>query len=390
MTATVARLPRFGTYWVAWSILLGCGVTVVSTLVYFAWGTAPRTVRISEIIGGTGNRVLVDQTPIQVGAIVSPGQQIVTLPEARVGLQQAQQGVVRLGGQSAAILESDCIQLGDGQMVVSSTAGCLGAAVVTSPTGIFVLERVGTLGEVKVLAGEVTLTIPSNPTLGTITLETNQKLTLSLTGDEIGPVRLMLPAEVNRLVTGDLFQGFQQAIANQSAIAGFPPLAPPPPRKPLVITQPPADKVPAAAPSTPAPEPRPAATMNLPTSRIEANGQDEADEAPPLKSVSNYPPRSLRRRRYTAPADEVYPTRRKWSRSPASSTYSRRRPVYSPPAAAPSPHPAPAIDLPPVPELTVPELPNPMELPPATLPAPSDRLPEPVLVEPPLSAPNPQ
>lgn len=387
MTAPFARLPRFGNYWVVWSILLGCGVTVMSTLVYFAWGTAPRTLRINEIIGGTGNRVLVDQTPVQVGAVVAPGQQIVTLPEARVGLQQDNQVVARLGGQSAAILESDCIQLGDGQIVVSRVAGCLGATIATSPTGIFVLERVGTLGEVKVLAGEVTLTIPSNPTLGTITLETNQKLTLSLTGDEIGPVRLMLPAEVDRLVTSDLFQGFQQAIANQTAIAGLPPLPTPTPmpRKPLVITQPPADKVPAA----PAPAPRPVA-IELPTKRIEADWQDEADDVPPLKSVSNDAPRSLRRRRYVAPAKEVYPTRRKWSRSPASSTYSRRRPVYSPPPAAPSPHPAPAIDLPTVPELTVPELPHPMELPPATLPAPSDSLPEPVLVEPPLPAPNPQ
>lgn len=396
MTASFARFFRFGDYWVAWSILLGCGVTVASTLVYFSWANAPLgQVKIAEIVGPAADRVLVDRQPVQVGATVTNGQQILTLPEVRVGLKQMDQILARLGAQSSAILETDCIQLGEGQLVVSRTAGCLGAAIVTSQDGIFVLERLGTLGEVKVLSGEVTLSVPSNPALGTITLSTNQKLTLSLTGDEIGPVRLMLPTEVNRIVQSELFQEFQQAIAGQQTIVGLKPPAPTPspsptPRKPLQLTQPPADKVPAAMPQAPPPVASPLPRADVSTSRASDNWEDDPSDAAasPATSHLSYT-RSPRRRRYAAPSYDASAYRRKWTRSPYSGNVSRRRsPTYSPPPATVPAHPEPAHDLPVVPEVTVPELPTPIELPPATLPAPGDSLPPPTLVEPPLEPPN--
>jgi hypothetical protein len=396
MTASFARFFRFGDYWVAWSILLGCGVTVASTLVYFAWANAPtRQIKIAEIVGPAENRVLVNQQPVQVGATVTSGQQILTLPEVRVGLKQTGQILARLGAQSSAILETDCIQLGEGQLVVSQTAGCLGAAIATSQNGIFVLERLGTLGEVKVLSGEVTLSIPSNPALGTITLSTNQKLTLSLTGDEIGPVRLMLPIEVSRLVQGELFQGFQQAIAAQQTIAGLPTPSPgpnpspsPSPRKPLQLAQPPADKVPAAVPQNP-PVASPPPTTDVLTRRNRDTWEDDRTNNASATTSNFSAPRSPRRRRYVAPSYDAYAYRRKWTRSPYSGNVSRRRsPGYSPPAATTPSHPEPANDLPTVPEVTVPELPTPIELPPAIPPTPGDTLPPPAMVEPPLETPN--
>lgn len=392
MAATFSRLFRLGDYWVAWSLLIGCGVTVASTLVYFSWATSPlRQVKIAEIVGQPGNQVLVNRQPVTTGATVSTGQQILTLQTAKVSLQQANQVLARLGTQSSAILESDCIQLGEGQLVVSSTAGCLGAAIVRSQDGIFVLQRLGTLGEVKVLSGEVSLSVPSNPTLGTITLRANQKLTLSLTGDELGPIRLMLPTEIDSLVASDLFQGFQQALANQSAIAGLlPPPAPSPspglatkptPAKPLNNPSP-TDKVPPTRAND-----QPPSSPYIPASSRASSGWDENTSHDPDNGATPAYPRSTRRRRYVEPSYESYTYRRKWPRSTYTSNYARRRPPsYSTPSYSAPAHPEPSSDLPTVPEAPAPEIPTPIELPPATPPA-TDSLPPPVLVEPPLEAP---
>jgi len=406
MSAMPARLARLGHYRIASSLLIGCGVTVVSTLVYFAWATSPlQQIKIAEVVGQAKERVFVNSQPAQTGTPVSTGQQVLTLPEARVGLRQGNQVIARLGTQSSAILESDCIQLGEGQIVISSTAGCLGAAIAKSENGIFVLERLATLGEVKVISGEVSLAIPSNPSIGTITLRANQKLTLSLTGDEIGPVRLMLPTEVNELAQGELFQGFQQAIANQQAIVGLlPPVTPipsptpsakPTPTQPVKNTQPPADKVPAAVPPPPAPALSSRAPADLPSSRIDhAPEVDTRNDYTASVSSSTYPyKRSTRRRRTVEPSYESYSYRRKWTRSPSGSSSSRRRtptystPTYSAPTHSTPTQPAPVDDLPTVPEISEPEVITPIELPP-TAPPSSDPLPPPAIAEPPLAAPD--
>lgn len=394
MAVVPARFTRLGDYWVAWSILLGCGVTVMSTLVYFSWATSPlRQVRIAEVVGTPGDRVFVDSQPAQPGTTLSSGQQVFTLPDVRVGLQQADRILARLGGQSSAILESDCIQLGEGRLVVSSTVGCLGAAIASSETGIFVLERLGTLGAVKVLAGEVSLSIPSNPALGTIRLQANQKLTLSLTGEDIGPVRRMLPAEVDQIVRGELFQGFQQAIANQQTVSGLlPPVrpSPAPPRQPSVAQPafPPADKVPAAPPPAHPPAVAERAAVTPASSSPDVIPRSSPAYTPSFTPESNPYPRSTRRRRVTEPSYETYTYRRKRSRSPYTGSYYRRRsPAYAAPAhAAPAPA-DPAPSLPSVPEVAVPELPTPLELPPSG-PSITEPVSPPTLVEPPLEAPS--
>lgn len=376
MAARFPRVSQFGNYWAMSSLLLGCSVALVTTVVYFAWAAQPlRSLKLVEVVGQPDNSVFVDGKPAKTGVPIAIGQQISTLQNARVGLQQAglqqaEQVLARLGGQSSATVQPDCLQLGAGQLVAGGAPGCIGAAIVTGSDGVYALERLGTLGEIKVLSGRVTVAVPSNSTVGAIALTANQKITLSLTGDDVGPVRLMLPSEVNELMTGELFQGFQRAIANQNTLVGFQPPSPQPtasptakstPAKPLQA-KPAADKVPAPV----AAHPRPV-TFSQPDS--ETDSYTENDRS----STLNAYPRYVRRRRPIAPnydaSDDDYTYRRRWTRSPSAGAYYRRRvPSYSAPdheapaRSAPSYHPPAPVEAP------INNTPAPVEAPPVAPP----------------------
>uniref|UniRef100_A0A832M635 FecR protein domain-containing protein n=1 Tax=Oscillatoriales cyanobacterium SpSt-402 TaxID=2282168 RepID=A0A832M635_9CYAN len=394
-----ARISGFPAHSVIWSILVGCGFTIATTIIYFAWASQPlQRVKIAEVVSKTdANGVFVDSKPVKAGTEVATGQQILTLENARVGLQQAEMVLVRLGNQSSVTLERDCLQLGEGQIVVSDTQGCMGAAIVRGQDAVYVLERLGTLGEVKVLSGRVEVSVPSNPAVQSISLAANQKVILSLTGDEIGPVRLMLPAEVDSILQGELFQGFQLALANQTTIAGLPPsaIAPnptptasvkptPAPTQPQVAQQPPVKATPKPSVSNP---PRPVAITTQESSHPVYSdyraGDSYTKSGDSGRTIYN---RAYRRRRMQEPSYEQYAYRRK-VRSPYSASNYRRRPSYSPPSYSSSEYAAPAMDLPPVHEAPQVEVPPPTELPPATLPD-AGPLPPPVMVEPPLEAPS--
>ncbi len=406
MSAMSLRGSWLGNYRTAWSILIGCGISFIGTLVYWTVSAQPfQQVKIAEVLEPSAQGVLIDGRPALLGSKVAAGQQVLTLANARISLQESEHVFARLAAQSSVTLEKDCLQLGAGEVVVAGVSGCVGAAIVTSSTGVFVLERFGTSGEVKVLSGEITLAVPSNPAIGTIALKANQKVTLSLTGDDIGPIRLMLPSEVSQLLTGSLFQGFQLAIAKQDTVAGLPSASPSPSPSVIpspLISKPPVDKLPppaTAAKPVPAAQPQPIA---LQQPDVAFNADDDDDEAiSKSKSVVSTPvPRFIRRRRYVEPSYETpsysgWEARRRWSRSPAY----RRRPAYSEPSyseptdsgsahAEPTPAPSrpdPAPPLPSVPEIQ-PEQPTPIDLPPSTFPAP-DPLPPPSVVEPPLDPP---
>ncbi|MDX2232594.1 MAG: hypothetical protein NW220_23390 [Leptolyngbyaceae cyanobacterium bins.349] len=407
------QLLRMGDSKIVWAIGMSCSFTLVSTIVYFSWATAPfGKLKIAEIVGLRDNQVFVDNQPTKSGVAFSTGQQLLT-QNARVGLQQGEQIVARVGEQSSATLETDCLQLGEGQLVVASTTGCVGAAIVRSQDGVVVLERLGTLGEVKVLAGQVTIGFPSNPAIGEVKLTTNQKITFSLTGDEAGPIRLMLPAEVSAIISGNLFQDFAQAIANQKTIAGLPPpspspgptVTPIPTAKPVPTDKVPTDKVPKvptdkvptdkvptdkvpSATSHPQPvtfrtAPQPPAPSQ--SARSDPDWGEQSSPPSAASSTRNYS-RPVRRRRYVEPSSDPYTYRRKWPRSPAASTYYRRRtPTYAPPSDPAPTHPAPVGSLPTVPEISPPEMPTPIESAPI---APPMADPLPTVIEAPPVAPG--
>jgi hypothetical protein len=370
----------------------GFGVALATVVMYFAWASQSiRQAKISEIIGpSNADGILVDTATGAVGTKIRLGQQVITQSGARVGLQETATSGVRLGSQSSLTLEKECIQLGDGQLIVSGTQGCVGAILIDGPQGIYTLERIGSLGEIKVLSGEVTISIPGNRSVQPISLKQNQKITIGLTGDEVGPVRLMLPMEIETILKGELFQGFQVALPEQSRIAGLPTSPIPESPSPQPSSSPaPAVRAAAPPPTIPLQPSYPDSGAVRPVyngPEPEENDASSDDDVPP-SPYSQY----SRRRRIPDAGYDRYSYRRKVWRSPyAGGPYRRRSPVYSgptysdpppahgpvpnqekPPAMAAPPPAAASPELDPLP-VVVEEAPRPIPPPnnPATAPAP--------------------
>ncbi len=326
-------LSKNWTKWIFRLSLVGVGLGVAIAFTYLSYAMPPlRQVKISEVITlPSAATAQVDDQNVEKGSSITSGQQLITPSSARVGIQEAT-GAARLATHSSLILRNDCFQLGTGKAVIANSQGCIGAIVVSSTNGIYTIERLGYLAEVKVLAGKVDLSIPSNPAVGAVSLQPNQKVTVNWTGDEIGPVRLMLPQEVSAIANGELFQGFQVALPNQNKIAALHP-----PVSMVPAPQPAAPVKPTPAPVTPHPPiAQPPTDPQLTPASARAadyftedsyNSHDSHDSEP--VDPSHYS-RYVRRRPPTKP-DERYSSRRRVRSRYASNSY-RRRPAYSEPS----------------------------------------------------------
>ena len=323
-------ISRNSIKWIFRLSFVGVGLGLAIAFMYLSYASSPlRQVKISEVItlpNTTG--AFVDTQKVEKGNSITSGQQLITPQSTRVGIQEAT-GAARLGANSSLILRNDCFQLGSGKAVIAAAQGCVGAIVISSANGIYTVERLGYLAEVKVLAGQVDLSIPSNPAVGAVSLQPNQKVTVNWTGDEMGPVRLMLPQEVSAIANGELFQGFQVALPNQNTIAA---LQPPVALRETIPTG--IAPIPKPAPSV-KPTPAPAAPQlpiarKLPTDApiTPASSRATDDNA---DSDASKPSRYVRRRATADFSDDRYSSRRR-GRSPyASSSYRRRAPSYSEP-----------------------------------------------------------
>jgi hypothetical protein len=321
---------------------VGVGLGLAIAVMYLSYAAPPlRQVKISEVLtvsneANEANEATarVDDQKVEKGISITSGQQLITPQSARVGIKEAT-GAARLGANSSLILRNDCFQLGAGKAVIAGSQGCVGAIVISSANGIYTIERSGYLAEVKVLAGQVTLSIPSNPAVGAVVLQPNQKVTVNWTGDEIGPVRLMLPQEVNAIAMGELFQGFQVALPNQTKIAALqPPIAIAPTPKPAPSVKPTpapiAPQPPAAKEAHTNPEFIPASARAVDDSTHDDSTYENNDAASDNASESRYVPR-VRRRMPSKGFNGRYSSRHR-SRSPyASNSYRRRTPSYSAP-----------------------------------------------------------
>ncbi|PZV13944.1 MAG: hypothetical protein DCF22_09810 [Leptolyngbya sp.] len=312
--------------WVFRLSFVGVGLGLAIAFMYLSYASPPlRQVKISEIINLPNTEgVRVDDQKVTKGNSITSGQQLITLQSTRVGIQEAT-GAARLGANSSLILRNDCFQLGAGEAVIAGAQGCIGAVVISSADGIYTVERLGYLAEVKVLAGQVDLSIPSNPAVGAVSLQPNQKVTVNWTGDEIGPVRLMLPQEVTTIANGELFQGFQVALPNQTKIAALqPPVAISPISKPAPSVKP------TPAPTTPQlPVVKEAPTDPQFTPAARADYSTNGDDAE-LNDASDTP-RYVRRRVPPNGFNERYSSRRRVRSPYASNSYRRRTPSYSAP-----------------------------------------------------------
>jgi hypothetical protein len=339
-------ISRNSIKWVFHLSWVGIGLGLAIAFMYLSYAAPPlRQVKISEVItlpNATGARV--DDQKVEKGNSITSGQQLITPQSTRVGIQEAT-GAARLGANSSLILRNDCFQLGAGKAVIAGSQGCIGAIVISSANGIYTVERLGYLAEVKVLAGQVDLSIPSNPAVGAVSLQPNQKVTVNWTGDEMGPVRLMLPQEVSAIANGELFQGFQVALPNQNKIAALqPPVAIAPISQPKPSVKPP--------PPIAAKQP-PTDSQITPTAARAAHYSTPDDEAG--STDPSNPPRYVRRRASADFSGERYASRRRVRSPYASNSYRRRAPSYSAPSYGDSGDEAPsAPSAPPVMEQTHP------------------------------------
>lgn len=272
---------------------VGLGLTMLK-MYWSAASQAERRPQVVELIKQPNlpSDVLVNDQPIQVGTSLALGQQLTTQAGAKVALQATDVAGVRLGTQSSLAVEKDCLQLGDGSALISGLSACLGAVIVRGANGIYTLERVNYSAEIKVLAGQVEVSVPRNFAAQSITIQDNQKITIGLTGDEVGPVRLMLPSEVQRIVSGTLFQEFRVPLPKQAEITEL--------RVPAIVPSPtPSTAIkPTTAPS-PTP-PTPSAKVNpvvSPPPAAPHSPLPSAVPAPPA-SVESASPSSDRRAKH--------------------------------------------------------------------------------------------
>ncbi|MBM0741887.1 hypothetical protein JOY44_09665 [Phormidium sp. CLA17] len=368
------------TKWIFRLSLMGGGLGLAIAFMYLSYASPPlRQVKISEVINlPNGSGAQVEAQKAEKGNSIRSGQQLITPQFTRVGIQEAS-GAARLGANSSLIVRNDCFQLGGGKAVIANAQGCIGAIVVSTANGIYTVERLGYLAEVKVLAGQVDLSIPSNPAINAVSLQPNQKVTVNWTGDEIGPVRLMLPQEVTAIANGELFQGFQVALPNQNKVAALQrPVAtretvPPAPPKPTTSVKPP------PAPVTPQPPPAPTAPDYSQIAPASARGSDYSTDDSNDAETYDSPAYSRHVRRRASPnfSDERYTYRRR-GRSPyASNSYRRRTPSYSAPSYSDSSDEAPSAPSAP----PVMEQPHPVE----TAAPPMVEAPLPMVIEQPVS-----
>lgn len=285
-------------HFMPWAICLPVvGGGLALTILKMYWSStsqAEHQLQVIEIVQQPNlpGAVFVNQQPIQVGTSLTRGQQLTTQAGAKVALQQTDAEGARLGSGSSLTLEKDCLQLGNGSVVITGLSGCLGAIIVNGTKGIYTLERVNYSAEIKVLAGQVEVSVPRNPIAQSIPLQQDQKITIGLTGDEVGPVRLMLPSETQRIANGNLFQGFQIPLPKQAEIAELrtPTIAPTP--APSISSKPPAilpAPTPSASvqPTTIAPSPTPSASVKptaiAPAAPSPATVDPSQQPAPPLR-----------------------------------------------------------------------------------------------------------
>ncbi|MEQ8384320.1 MAG: hypothetical protein RH949_18365 [Coleofasciculus sp. A1-SPW-01] len=162
--------------------------------------------KIVEILGG--NQAYIQNKPAQVNAVATLGQTVST-KQARVNLLFNNNAGVRLGQNSALTVGSRCVRLRSGRSVVSGAQGCVGSITAVTRGTVYLMELDDNeQAQVKVLQGEVALSERYNlwnpqPVL----LRQGQGINISPEG-VLGTVIDLSKDEIEKIVTGALFEGF--------------------------------------------------------------------------------------------------------------------------------------------------------------------------------------
>ncbi len=205
--------------WVVRFLLVTLGVSLAIGLFYLPSSSqAVQSARIVEIVEQPNTlRVLINQARAQIGNEASLGQRIVTEAAARAGLRLTSAAGLRLGKNSALTIGSACIRLEQGKVLVSGTGGCIGSVIATSRGTLFVMERMGARGEIKVLQGSIAVSSLVDPNDQPITVSQGQKIIVRATG-AVGALGTISRSEFEEILAGELFQGFQIPLPNEDRL----------------------------------------------------------------------------------------------------------------------------------------------------------------------------
>jgi hypothetical protein len=206
--------------WLFRLFLLSLGLVLFTGLFYLPSGSqAIRNARIIEIVDKPETlQVLIDQVQAETGDEASLGQRILTQKDARVGLKLTRAAGIRLGRNSAFTVGSQCMQLEQGKALIFAAKGCIGSVIATNRGTIYVLERSGQQGVIKVLEGSVLVfdrTIPFSPA---VVVNQGQQVSVRATG-EIEAVRPIAQLEFESILSGELFQDFRAQLPNSANLS---------------------------------------------------------------------------------------------------------------------------------------------------------------------------
>ncbi|MGA7935215.1 MAG: hypothetical protein WCA35_16825, partial [Kovacikia sp.] len=183
-----------------------------------AYSQSIRNARIVEIIDTPDTqRVLINQSQAKTGYQASLGQRVLTEQAARTGLLFTGSAGIRLGKNSSFTIGGECVRLERGKALVSGTRGCIGSVIATNRGTLYVLERTGQRGNIKVLYGSVIVSGLKNRS-ARVTVNQGQKIAVSATGG-LGSVTPISQSEFFGILAGELFEGFQVPLPDESSLA---------------------------------------------------------------------------------------------------------------------------------------------------------------------------
>lgn len=177
---------------------------------------------INEIIGGT--EVFIEAQQAQVSDTANFQEVVRTENSTRAGLRFNNGAAGRLGENSSVIV-GQCVEVQRGQLLVSGPAnGCVSGFDIGVQGTIYVVDANTTnpniLGRILALESSVQLnkrsTDPNETPLPTA-LNQGQKVAILANG-ELGPIETIPAEEFADILTGSLFQDFNEPVPNQNEL----------------------------------------------------------------------------------------------------------------------------------------------------------------------------
>jgi hypothetical protein len=177
---------------------------------------------ISEIISGT--EVFIESQQAQVNDTANFQEVVRTEAPTRAGIRFNNGAAGRLG-PNASVIVGQCIEVEQGQLLVSGPAnGCVSGFDIGVQGTIYVIDandpNPDNLGRIIALEGEVQLNRRgANAADNGVPIRLNQGQKVSiLTSGNLSPVEAIPAEEFASILTGPLFQDFSEPVPNQSEL----------------------------------------------------------------------------------------------------------------------------------------------------------------------------